>query len=113
MDSSVEEHNTNQLSAECLKDTNDQKKQEKYHLTAQTKLIKSSVTDLKVEANTMSSDNNIYVSKVQNLQVEINTIKSDPITIIKKEESKEKTQKIKSVISGNSKIIDNKSPDNV
>ena len=61
----------------------------------------------------MSSENNIAVSKVQNLQGKINSVIAYLRTMIKKEEAEEKIQKIKSVISENSRIIDNKCPENV
>ena len=68
MDNSVEDHNTNQVSAESLKVTNNQQKQEISGLTEELKLIKSSMVDFQVEAKTMYSEKNIAVSKVQNMQ---------------------------------------------
>ena len=62
----------------------------------------------------MSSENNISVSKVQKLQGGVNEIAVEPnIQSIQKEEAKEKIQKLKSVISENSRILDNKFPENV
>ena len=69
MDNSVEDHNTNQVSAESLKVTNNQQKQEISGLTEELKLIKSSMVDFQVEAKTMYSEKNIAVSKVQNMQM--------------------------------------------
>ena len=45
MDNSSEEHNTNQVSTESLKATNEQQKQEIYRLTEDLKLTKSIVAD--------------------------------------------------------------------
>ena len=104
MENYVEEHNTNQVSAESIKDSNDQQKQEIYCLTEEIKLIKSSVADLQVEAKTMSSEKNIVVSKLQDMWGFINAIATDlNSTRIKKEDSKEKIQKLKSVISEDSR----------
>ena len=59
--------------------------------------IKIRVADLQVEAKTMSSEKNISVSKVQNMQMEIYAIIKNLSTRIKKEESKENIQQLKSV----------------
>ena len=55
MDNSVEEHKTKQVSAESLKASNDQQKQEIYFLTEDRKIIKSSVVGFQVEAKCMCS----------------------------------------------------------
>ena len=68
IENSFEDHNTNQVSAESLKAANDQQKQKIPRLTEELKLVKSSVVNLQVEADTMSSEKNISISKVQNLQ---------------------------------------------
>ena len=99
MENYVEEHNTNQVSAKSLKAENDQQKQEIARLTEELKLIKISVEYLQVEANSMSLEKNIAVSKVHKLQGGINAIASDLNSKrIKKEESEEKIQQLKSVI---------------
>ena len=72
MGNSVEEHNTNRVSAESVKSKNDQKKQEISCLTEEMKLIKIIVADLQVQEKTMSSWKNIVISKLQKLQGEIN-----------------------------------------
>ena len=113
MENSVEEYNTNQLSSESLKATNDQQKQEIACLTEDMKLIKSSVADLQVEAKAIYSEKKISVSKVRKLQGKTNTVTEDMSTRIKVEKAEEKIQQLKSVISENSRIIDNKGPDNV
>ena len=113
MENSVEEYNTNQLSSESLKATNDQQKQEIACLTEDMKLIKSSVADLQVEAKAIYSEKKISVSKVRKLQGKTNTVTEDMSTRIKVEKAEEKIQQLKSVISENSRIIDNKCPDNV
>ena len=62
----------------------------------------------------MYSEKNIAFYKVQNLQGEVNEITDKlNITIIKKEEDKEKIHKLKSVLSENSSILDNKCLENV
>ena len=72
------------------------------------------MADLQVKENTMSSENYINVSKFQNLQGGINEIKPElNITGIKIKESEEQIHQLKSAISENSGIIDNKCPDNV
>ena len=48
INNSVEEQNTNQVSAENLKATNDQQKKEISHLTEELKLKKSSVVDFRL-----------------------------------------------------------------
>ena len=48
IENSVEDHNTNQLSAESLKAANDQQKQEIFCLTEELKLIKNSVANFQV-----------------------------------------------------------------
>ena len=68
MENYSEEHNTNQVSSESIKATNNHQKQEIAYLTEYLKLIKSSVADLQVEAKDMSSESNITVFKVKNLQ---------------------------------------------
>ena len=47
------------------------------------------------------------------MQGEINTIIADLISRIKKQESDDQIHKLKSVISENSRILDNKYPENV
>ena len=87
----VEEQNTNQVRAESLKSGNNHHKQEISRLTEELKLIKSSVVDLQVEANTMISEKNIAIYKLQKLQGEINEITAElNSTRIKKEEYEEK-----------------------
>ena len=62
----------------------------------------------------MSLEKNIAIYEVQTIQGVIDAITADiDITRIKKEESEEKIQKIKSVISENSSILDNKCSENV
>ena len=62
----------------------------------------------------MSSENNIAVSKVQKLQGGSNSITTElNITRINKEEAKQQIQKLKSVISSNISILDNKCPESV
>ena len=113
MDNSVEEHNNNQVRAESLKAEIYQQNQEIASLTKELKLIKSIVEDLKVQANTMSSEKNIAVSKLQQLQGGVNAFTSELSTRIKTEEAEEKIQQLKSVISENIRILDNKFPENV
>ena len=62
----------------------------------------------------MTPEKNIAVSKVQKLQGESNAIIADlDSTRINKQEAKQKIQRLKSAISENSRIIDNKCPENV
>ena len=62
----------------------------------------------------MSLEKNIAIYEVQTIQGVIDAITADiDITRIKKEESEEKIQKIKSVISENISILDNKCSENV
>ena len=89
---SVEEHNTNQVSSESLKDSNEQHKQEISRLTEEIKLIKSSVAYFQVEAKVMSSEKNTAVSKVHKLQGRINEVIADLRTRVKKEDMKSKSR---------------------
>ena len=69
---------------------------------------------LQVEANTIYLERKFFISKVHNLQGGVNAITAElNSTRIKKEETEEKTHQLKYVISGNSRILDNKCPDNV
>ena len=61
----------------------------------------------------MYSEKKIYVSKVKKLQGGNNTITEKLNTRIKKEESEDEIQRLKSVISENIRIIDNKCLENV
>ena len=113
MENSVEEHNTNQVSAERIKSANDQQKQYIAHLIEELKRIESSVAYFQVEENYLYSKKNIAISKVHKVKGEINTITSDLSTRINKEEAKDKTQQLKSVVSENIRILDNKCPENI
>ena len=61
----------------------------------------------------MSSEKKIDVSKVQKLKGWIDAIKAELITRIKKDEADDQTQQLKSLISENSRFINNKCTHNV
>ena len=113
MENYIEEQNINQVSAGIIRAVNKHQKQKIACLPEELKQIKSSLADFQVDTNTMSSEKNIAISKVHRMKGQIDEITSEMITRIRKEESEEEIQKLTSEILEDSRILDNRCPENV